>query len=87
MNVGFDRPHDYHVRFQSSGDAVVFHRCTLVGFTTPIDDPHDVPGQGEAWYDRWLVLKRPDGRLVYVPRDALLYIEESVNDSEDIRDL
>jgi hypothetical protein len=54
----------------------------LVGFTTPIEDPHDVPSHGEAWYDRWLVLKQPDGRLVYVPRDGLMYIEESVGESE-----
>jgi hypothetical protein len=80
LSVGFDRPHDYHFHFQESGEPLVFRRCTLVGFTTPIEDPHDVPSYGEAQYDRWLVLKRPDGRLVYVPRNALRYIEESVDD-------
>jgi hypothetical protein len=82
--IGFDRPHDYHFRFHGTGDALVFRGCVLVGFTTPSEDPYDVASPGEAWYDRWLVLKRPDGKLVYLPRNALLYMEEA-DDSENPR--
>ena len=81
LSICFDRPHDYHFQFgqfAGSEEMAVFRSCILVGFTTPIDDPHDVPSHEEAWYDKWLVLKRTDGRLVYVPRNALKYIEESV---------
>jgi hypothetical protein len=36
-------------------------------------------GGGEWGHDRWLVLRQPDGRLLYVPRDGLEYIEESAD--------
>ena len=52
--------------------------CVLVGFTTPVDDAGTrVYEAGEWGHDRWLVLRLPDGRQVYAPRDGLQYIAES----------
>ncbi|MFO0952834.1 MAG: hypothetical protein U0835_17130 [Isosphaeraceae bacterium] len=77
--IDFTRPHDFHFRFgYDRGDPKVFRRCLLVGFTTPGDEQSGVGGGfGEYAHNRWLVLRQEDGRLVYVPRDSLLFIEES----------
>src|SRR5262249_29177304 len=80
--IDFSRPHDFHFSFYSGSDngtKQVFRRCILLGFTTPTDaGGNRVGGEGEwAQHDRWLVLRQPDGRLVYVPRGGLHYIEES----------
>jgi hypothetical protein len=77
LGIDFSRPHDFHFQHHSGGEQV-FRRCILVGFTTPTDGRGNrVGGAGEWGHDRWLVLRQPDGRLVYVPRDGLAYIEES----------
>src|SRR5438477_146358 len=49
LSVGFDRPHDYHIGFHGFDEILVFQSCTLVGFTTPMEDPNDVASPGEAW--------------------------------------
>jgi hypothetical protein len=73
LRIDFSRPHDFHF-----GPELVFRGCTLVGFTTPVDNDGQRLGSGGEWgHDRWLVLRQPDGRLVYVPREGLQYIEES----------
>ena len=75
--IDFSRPHDFHFRFYSGGEQV-FKRCVLVGFTTPVNDSGNrIGGAGEWGHDRWLVLRQLDGRVVYLPRDGLQYIEES----------
>ena len=80
IRIDFNRPHDFHFRFYESGPGV-FRRCILVGFTTPTDASGDRLGGGGEWqHDRWLVLRRPDGRIIYVPRNGLQYIEESQED-------
>jgi hypothetical protein len=79
LRIDFTKPHDFHFRFYN-GDEVVFAGCVLDGFTTPVDDDGNrVGGGGEGgWgHDRWLVLRRSDGRLVYAPRDSLQYLVES----------
>jgi hypothetical protein len=77
LRIDFARPHDFHFRFYGGSD-VVFKGCILVGFTTPVDDDGARLGGGGEWtHDRWLVLRLPDGRLVYVPRESLQYIAES----------
>ena len=77
--IDFSRPHDFHFRFAyEKGEPAVFRRCVLVGFTTPADDGGSGSGFAEYAHNRWLVLRREDGRLTYAPRDSLLYIEESV---------
>jgi hypothetical protein len=73
LRIDFNRPHDFYF-----GNGLVFRNCTLVGFTTPMDDEGNrLGGWGEWQHDRWLVLRQPDGRLVYVPREGLQHIEES----------
>jgi hypothetical protein len=52
----------------------------LIGFTTPVNDRGGERGDlGEFDHNRWLVLRQEDGRLLYVARDQLVYIEESAN--------
>jgi hypothetical protein len=75
LRIDFTRPHDFH--FLVYNNEHVFRGCVLVGFTTPMDNDGQQVGRGEWGHDRWLVLRQPDGRLVYVPRDGLQYIEES----------
>jgi hypothetical protein len=77
--IDFSKPHDFHFRFgYDKGEATVFRRCVLIGFTTPTeDDTAESAGYGEYAHNRWLVLRQENGRLLYVPRDSLLYIEES----------
>lgn len=80
LSIDFGRPHDFHVRFEYCAESYrVFRRCVVVGYTTPN------AAQAEEWqenfsgHDRWLVLRQPDGRLVYFRREAILYIEESAD--------
>lgn len=77
LRIDFSRPHDFHFRF-FSGSECILQSCVLEGFTTPVDDAGNRLGGGREWgHDRWLVLRRSDGRLVYAPREGLQYIEES----------
>lgn len=77
LRIDFSRPHDFHFRF-FSGSECILQSCVLEGFTTPVDDAGNQLGSGREWgHDRWLVLRKPDGRRVYVPRDGLQYIEET----------
>lgn len=80
MHIDFSRPHDFHFRFYSGGEQV-FRGCVLVGFSTPTDGAGNRlggdPERGEWGHDRWLVLRHLDGRLAYVPREGLQFIEES----------
>lgn len=77
--IDFTKPHDFHFRFGYNKETlVILHRCLLVGFTTPLGDRTQSEGFEEYSHNRWLVLQREDGRLIYVPRDGLLYIEEPV---------
>ena len=70
--IDFSKPHDFFFRFAyDGGELTVFRRCVLVGFTTPEG------GSREYAHNRWLVLRREDGRLLYASRESLLYIEES----------
>jgi hypothetical protein len=72
LRIDFSKPHDFHFGKQ------VFRGCVLVGFSTPVDeDSNPLARAGEWGHDRWLVLRQPDGRLAYVPREGLEYIEES----------
>jgi hypothetical protein len=77
--IDFSKPHDFHFRFGfDKGEPSVLRRCVLIGFTTPTED--GVTGGGEYReyaHNRWLVLRQEDGRLLYAPRDCLVYIEES----------
>lgn len=76
--IDFKKPHDFHFRFGYQSDKLtVLERCVLVGFTTPMTDGQAGAGFEEYTHNRWLVLRQPDGRLVYVPRDSLIYIQES----------
>ena len=77
--IDFSKPHDFYSRFGYDKDgATVFRRCVLIGFTTPTEnETGESVGSGEYAHNRWLVLRQADGHLVYVPRDRLLYIEES----------
>ena len=37
--IDFSKPHDFHFRFGYNKEPdVVFRRCLLVGFTTPVED-------------------------------------------------
>ncbi len=78
--IDFSKPHDFHFRFgYDKGEASVFRSCVLIGYTTPTEgDATGGGGSGEYAHNRWLVLRREDGRLLYAPRDNLIYIEESV---------
>jgi len=75
--IDFSKPHDFFFRFFDRGEPTVFPRCVLVGFTTPEDDAARGGGYGEYSHNRWLVLRREDGRFLYASRHSLLYIEES----------
>jgi hypothetical protein len=82
--IDFTKPHDFHFSLGYGAHCeVVLRNCLLVGFTTPMGDGNDQETYGEYAHNRWLVLQREDGRLVYVPRDGLLYIEESCPESND----
>ncbi len=76
LGIDFSHPHDFHFHFNCGKDEV-FIGCVLVGFSTPTDDGGNRVGGGEWGHDPWLVLRLPDGRLVYVPREGLQYIVES----------
>ena len=76
--IDFDKPHDFHFRFAyDRSEPHVFENCLLVGFTTPMNDGTASPEWEERQHNRWIVLQRPDKRRVYVPRDSLLFIEDS----------
>jgi|GEM_PF-1769817 len=75
--IDFTKPHNFHFRCGYNQEkTLIFERCLLVGFTTPMSDGAASEGYEERIHNRWLVLQHPDGRLAYVPRDGLLYIEE-----------
>ncbi len=65
LSIPIERPHDFHVQSHGSQTTAPFQGCLLVGITTPITESQDAPNLGESWYDRWLVLRRPDGRLTF----------------------
>jgi hypothetical protein len=77
--IDFSKPHDFHFRFgYEKGEPAVFRRYALIGFTTPTEDEGaGASSYGEYAHNRWLVLRREDGTLLYAPRESLLYIEES----------
>jgi hypothetical protein len=76
--IDFKKPHDFHFLLGYERNVpLVLQRCLLVGFTTPLKDEIDEPSFSENAHTRWLVLKHEDGRLIYIPRDHLAYIEES----------
>jgi hypothetical protein len=77
--IDFKKPHDFHFCLGQNGNVpIVLQRCLLVGFTTPLnDETGDEPNFLEYPHTRWLVLQHEDGHLIYVPRDQLIYIEES----------
>jgi hypothetical protein len=77
--IDFAKPHDFHFNFGYNKDLpLVLRRCLLVGFTTPMaDDAIAGNAYEDGSHNRWLVLQQEDGRLVYAPRDRLLYIEET----------
>src|SRR5262249_47289749 len=83
--IDFTKPHDFHFRFGYNKEYFhVFRRCLLIGFTTPVDDRAGERGDfGEFDHNRWLVLQQEDGRLLYVSRDQLVYIEESANSAAE----
>ncbi len=76
--IDFNKPHDFYFRFGYEKPVMhVFEACRLIGFTTPMHDETSQPEWEERQHNRWIVLERPDGRRVYVPRDSLVYIEDS----------
>lgn len=76
--IDFEKPHDFHFRFgYQPVESHVFRNCRLVGFTTPMNDDSATPQWEERTHNRWIVLQREDGRRVYVPRDSLVFIEDS----------
>jgi hypothetical protein len=83
--IDFTKPHDFHFRLgHHEGEPKVFANCVLIGFTTPTDDgTKDTTGYSEYAHNRWLVLRQENGRLLYIPRDSLLYIEESSSLNQD----
>jgi len=79
--IDFAEPHDFHFRFgHDKGIPLIFRRCVVVGYTTPLGDAAEEMERWEYAHSRWLVLRQEDGRLVYVPRESLLYIEEPTSD-------
>ncbi len=69
----------YHFRLgHDRSHTITFERCLLIGFTTPMSDDPSQSRWEEYAHNRWIVLARPDGRRVYIPRDDLLYIEDSI---------
>ena len=75
--IDFSKPHNFHFRLGYDKDKqIVFERCVLVGFTTPMGEDAGGGRYEEYTHNRWIVLQHEDGRLVYVPRDGLVYIEE-----------
>lgn len=75
--IDFTKPHDFHFRIGYNQEKeLVLRRCIVVGFTTPVSDNGSANAYEEYTHNRWLVLQHADGRLVYVPRDGLMYIEE-----------
>ena len=83
LRIDFNRLHDFHFRFYNGGEQV-YRSCVLVGFTTPVDDEGNAVSGAREWsgHDRWLVLRQSDGRLAYVPREGLQFIEESQSPPE-----
>jgi hypothetical protein len=83
QEINFSKLHDFHFRIAYDKSATqVFERCLLIGFTTPMTNDENSPTYEEFAHNRWIVLQREDGRRVYIPRDNLLYIEDSVKDTE-----
>ncbi len=80
--IDFTKPHDFHFRMGYDREkGMVFENCLLIGFTTPMSNDTSYSEWEERTHNRWIVLQRPDGRRVYIPRDNLSYIEDSlVND-------
>ena len=80
--IDFQKPHDFHFRlhYDSQSSIQVFERCLLIGFTTPMSDDATSARFEEYAHNRWIVLQRPDGRRVYIPRDNLLYIEDAAEE-------
>lgn len=77
--IDFCKPHDFHFRLgHDRNHPIVFENCLLIGFTTPMSDDPPSPRWEEYSHNRWIVLQRPDGLRVYIPRDELLYIEDSL---------
>ena len=79
LRIDFLKPHDFHFQLGHSGAMTIFRRCVLIGFTSPMDREREQQFAEERWtgHDRWLVLRQSGGRLVYVPREGLAFIEES----------
>ena len=81
-SIDFNKPHNFHFRFgYERAEIHVFEACLLIGFTTPMNDGNQSPEWEERQHNRWIVLQRSDGRRIYVPRDSLLYIEDSTQNN------
>lgn len=78
--IDFNKAHDFHFRVGYNREtSIVFENCLLIGFTTPMSNDASSPEWEERSHNRWIVLQRPDGRRVYIPRDNLSYIEDSLS--------
>ncbi|KAJ3058898.1 hypothetical protein HK102_010258 [Quaeritorhiza haematococci] len=86
IQIDYSRPYDFHFYF-FEGDRRVFRKCLLIGYTTPADMREGVGRGGEWEHDRWLALRQPDGRTIYVPRDRLQFIEECRDDGTTAEDV
>lgn len=97
FDIQFDRPYDLFCSFYGP-EPMVFRNCTIVGFSGRGEDSarsgrtsgigvFSSPSGSSSYsyqrhFEHWLVLRRADGRLVYIPPEAVKYIEEAAGPTE-----
>lgn len=78
VTIDLGKRYDFIVRSRE-GERVVFRRCKIRGLTgeAVLEEGgwSKVPLYG--WMRHWLVIEYEDGRVVYLPTDLVLYLEES----------
>lgn len=91
FEIEFDRDYSVFCSFFRE-EPTVYRGCKILGFTGTKGTPSRGSGSGGFFgssgsgsasdpgrrFEHWLVLRLADGRLAYVPPEAVRYIEESM---------
>ena|GEM_PF-4669168 len=81
MAIDFTRPYDLFCRPQENSNPTVFRNVTILGFTG--NQRTEKTGKGAmdsyeySYFEKWLALQYSDKRKIFIPKESILWFEES----------
>jgi hypothetical protein len=75
--IDFSKRYDLHCSFYGETEPYTFRNCKVRGFTGKSERRGGYGLSSREYFDNWLVLEYPDGRLAYVPTNQIRFIEEA----------